>query len=256
MKLIDTHAHLDFPDYDKDRKQVITRAKKEGLQYIINVGADLISSRRSVKLSTKNSFIYATVGVHPHEAKGVNEKILKQLENLADDDKVVAIGEIGLDFHYDNSPRDIQKEVFHLQLKLARSVNLPVVIHSREAIEETLKILKKEKIEDIGGIFHCFSEDALTAHKIIDMGMYIAIGGVVTFKNARKVREAVKSIPLEKLVVETDAPYLTPHPHRGHRNEPAYIKHVVKKIANIKDISPAEVAKKTTVNAKEIYNIP
>ncbi len=256
MELIDTHAHLDFPHYDRDRREVIKRAREGGIQYIVNVGADIESSKRSLALSKDYPFIYATVGVHPHDANEINEKALSLLEDMAGGEKVVAIGEIGLDFYYDNSPRDIQRKAFRLQLNLARKLKLPVVIHSREAAEETLRILKEEKVEDIGGIFHCFSEDMDTAREIMDMGMFIAIGGVITFSNAKNLRKVVSGLPLTRLVIETDAPYLTPHPHRGHRNEPAYVKYVAEEIAKAKKISPAEVAAKTTENAREVYNIP
>ncbi len=255
MELIDTHAHLDSSNYDKDRQGVIKEAKKQGIKYIINVGTNIMSSKNSIALSQKNSGIYATVGIHPHDADEVDNNTLSFLEKLTAEDKVVAVGEIGLDFHYDNSPRDIQKKAFHLQLELARKVNLPVVIHSRDAAQETLKILKEENIQDIGGIFHCFSEDLNTARMILDMGMYIAVGGVITFKNAGGLRQVVAELPLNRLVIETDSPYLTPHPHRGHRNEPSYIKYVAREIARIKNISQVQVAKITTENAKKIYNI-
>ncbi len=255
LKLFDTHAHLDFPRFKKDRTRVIERARESGVENIVNVGADLSSSRRAIELSQEFSGIYVTVGVHPHSADEVNEDVFDQLKELTKDDRVVAIGETGLDFYYDNSPRQIQKEVFQQHLWLARETRLPLVIHSREAEQETLEILRNEHVEDMGGILHCFSGGPEMARDVLNLGLYIAFGGIITFKNTTDLRKIVKEVPLEKILLETDAPYLTPHPYRGQRNEPAYVKFVAEKIAEIKGVSPVEVGQITTQNAKKAYRL-
>lgn len=255
MELIDTHAHLDFSRFNKDRNEVINRASDTGVKYIVNVGADLASSHRGVELSQLFSNIYATVGIHPHDADQVNDRALKVLKDLAKADRVVAIGEIGLDYYYDNSPREKQRTGFRKQLKLARELRLPVVIHGREADEDLLTILKEERVEEIGGILHCFSSGLEVAREALDMGLYLGFGGVITFKKADQTRNVVKEVPLERILIETDAPYLTPHPHRGKRNEPAYVKFVAEKIAQIKGVSIERVAEITTANAKKVYNL-
>ncbi|MFW6029611.1 MAG: TatD family hydrolase [Halanaerobiales bacterium] len=256
MALIDTHAHLDFPKFNKDRLEVIAEAWDKGLSYIVNVGADMLSSKRSLVLAQEYPFIYATVGVHPHEASELDEEALTKLREFAEDDKVVAIGEIGLDYHYDNSPRDIQREAFKKQLLLAKELDLPVVIHSREADEDTLKILKEYYPGMKAGIMHCFGSDLKMARECLDLGLYLAFGGVITFKNAGKLRDVVKEVPLERILIETDSPYLTPVPFRGQRNEPKFVRFVAEKIAEIKDISLIEVAETTTANAIKVYNLP
>ncbi len=255
MELVDTHAHLDFPRFDKDRKEVIKRAFDGGIKTIVNIGTDMTSSRNSVELSRRYEDIYAVIGIHPHNADSFNLNVSKKLKKLADNEKVVAIGEIGLDFHYDNSPRQKQKQAFRAQLRLAKSLNLPIVIHTRDADEETIKILKEEKADEIGGIMHCFASGKKMAKEVLNLGFHLAFGGLITFKNLSDLREVVSEVPLEKLLLETDSPYLTPDPYRGKRNEPLYVKYVAEKVAEIKDISVEEVAKKTTFNAKKVYNI-
>lgn len=255
MELIDTHAHLDFPKFNKDRAVVIKRAKEAGVNIIIDVGGDLPSSHRALKLSQTFPEIYATVGVHPHDADQLDQKALKILKDLAKADRIVAIGEIGLDYYYDNSPREIQREAFRKQLELAREVGLPVVIHNREADEDTLDILKEMGVEEIGGVMHCFASDLKMARECLALGLYLAFGGVTTFKNAKNLQGVVREVPLEKLLLETDSPYLTPHPHRGKRNEPVYVRYVAEKIAELKQIPLKEVAEKTTANAREVFNL-
>ncbi len=255
MELVDTHAHLDFPRFDKDRKEVIKRAIDGGVKIIVNIGSSMTSSRNSVELSRRYNEIYSVVGIHPHNADSFNLNVSKKLKSLSENKKVVAIGEIGLDFHYDNSPREKQKQAFRAQLRLAKSLDLPVVIHTRDADEETLEILKEENADKIGGIMHCFASDKKMAREILDLGFYIAFGGLITFKNLNNLREVVKEVPINKILVETDAPYLTPDPYRGKRNEPLYVKYVAEKISEIKGLSKEEIAKKTTQNAKKVYNI-
>ena len=255
MELIDTHAHLDFPRFDKDRKEVIKRAIEGGVKNIINIGSSMTSSRNSVELSRRYDEIYSVVGIHPHNADNFNLNLSKKLNKLSQNNKVVAIGEIGLDFHYDNSPREKQKQAFRAQLRLAKNLDLPVVIHTRDADQETLEILKEENAAELDGIMHSFASDKKMAKEILDLGFYIAFGGLITFKNLDDLRKVVKEVPINKILVETDSPYLTPDPYRGKRNEPLYVKYVAEKIAEIKNLSLEEVAKKTTMNAKKVYNI-
>ncbi|SJZ75591.1 TatD family hydrolase [Selenihalanaerobacter shriftii] len=253
--LVDTHAHIDFPKFDQDRQQVIKRAKESNLKYIINVGADEESSRRSVDLANEEEMIYAVVGVHPHEAKTVADKTYQQLKEWSTKDKVVAIGETGLDYHYDNSPRQVQREVFRKHIQLAKEVDLPLVIHSREAEEETMKILIKEDAHEVGGVIHCFGGDLEMAQQAIENNFYIAVGGVLTFNNAHQLRRVIKQIPLDRLLIETDAPYLTPAPNRGKRNEPAYVEYVAEKLAELLPYSIEKIEKTTTKNAEGLFNI-
>ena len=256
MALIDTHAHLDFPKFNKDRLEVIANSWDKGLTYIVNVGADLLSSRRSIVLAEEYPFIFATVGIHPHDASDLDEDALKELKKMASHEKVLAIGEIGLDYHYDNSPRDIQQEAFRKQLQLAKNLKLPIAIHSREADEDTLKILKEEYPGIKGGIMHCFASNLAIAKECLDLGLYLAFGGVITFKNAKELRDVVKEVPLNRILLETDSPYLTPEPFRGQRNEPSHVRFIAEKIAKIKEIDLIEVVETTTANAIEVYKLP
>ncbi|NLY86772.1 MAG: TatD family hydrolase [Tissierellia bacterium] len=253
--LIDSHAHLDDRRFDRDRDRIIKDLENNGIELVINIGADLKSSIASVSLAEKYPNIYATVGVHPHSAKDMDEASLEILRSLAKRDKVVAIGEIGLDFYYDNSPRDDQRKWFKEQLKLAKELNLPVVIHSRDAQQETFDILKEAQDGSLRGVLHCYSGSKEMAMEYIKLGFYISIAGPVTFKNARVLKEVAKAVPLDKLLVETDCPYLAPEPHRGKRNEPVYVKYVAGTIADIKGISFEELAKATNRNTKELFGI-
>ncbi|MGM0378816.1 MAG: TatD family hydrolase [Bacillota bacterium] len=252
--LFDSHAHLTDSKYKKDRTDVIERSKKE-LEYVLNPGADLASSKKAVELAKKHDFIYAAVGVHPHEAKSMDEITLKLLKSLTKEDKVKAIGEIGLDYYYDNSPRDIQKKWFIKQIRLAKELGLPIIIHDRDAHQDTLEILKKEDNFDNGVVIHCFSGSKELARQYVELGAYISLAGPVTFKNARKAKEVAKSVPLDRLFIETDSPYLTPEPNRGKRNEPRFVEHVCNEIAIIKGISYDKVLKQTKKNAKEFFSI-
>ncbi|MGL5796671.1 MAG: TatD family hydrolase [Cetobacterium sp.] len=251
MKLVDTHCHLDNEQFDLDRLEVIDRIK-EKLEFCVNIGYDLKSSAISLELAKKNDFIYATVGIHPTDISDYNDEIEEKLEKMAKDSKVVAIGEIGLDYHWMTEPKEVQQEIFKKQLKLAQRVNKPVVIHTRDAMEDTVNILKE--FPEIKGVIHCYPGSVETAKILIDR-FYLGIGGTLTFKNAKKTVEVVKDIPLDRIVLETDAPYLTPIPFRGKRNEPIYVQYVAEKIAEIKEINLEEVIKVTTENAKKLYNI-
>lgn len=253
--LFDSHAHLDARKFDNDRDDVIIRAKESGVSYIMNPGADFESSVKSVELASKYDMIYAAVGVHPHDAKTMDDMILQLLKGLTKKPKVMAVGEIGLDFHYDYSPRDIQRKCFREQIRLAKEVNLPIIVHDRKANNEVMSILREEKAFDIGVLMHCYSGSAELASQYVHKGAYISIAGPVTFKSARKTVEVVETVPLDYLMIETDSPYLTPHPYRGKRNESSYVKYVAEKIAEIKEISLEEVIEKTTENAKRYFKI-
>ena len=253
--LIDSHAHLDDRRFNDDRDMLIKNFKNNNIELVINIGADLKTSVASVELADKYDTIYAAVGVHPHSAKEVNTLVMENIRELTKNKKVVAIGEIGLDFHYDNSPRDVQRKWFIEQLKLAKELDLPVIIHTREASQETYDILKNNQDGTVRGVMHSFSGSAEMASLYVDMGFYISIGGPVTFKNARVVREVAEAVPLDKLLIETDCPYLTPEPYRGKRNEPVYMKYTAEKIAQVRGISYDEVVKATNRNAKKLFNI-
>ncbi|PAB58070.1 TatD family hydrolase [Anaeromicrobium sediminis] len=253
--LFDSHAHLNDSRFDKDRDQIIKRAKEEGVKYILNPGADFASSVASINLAEKYDMIYAAVGVHPHDAKDMDETTITLLKGLSKKKKVVAIGEIGLDYHYDFSPRDVQKKWFIEQIRLAKEVNLPIIIHDREANQDVMDILKAENAFETGVLLHCYSGSVELAKQYVKLGAYISIAGPVTFKNARKTVEVVEQIPLEYLMIETDSPYLTPMPYRGKRNESSYVQYVADKIAQIKGISYEQVAEQTCENAKKFFGI-
>jgi TatD DNase family protein len=251
LQICDSHCHLQDRQFSKDLERVINSAKENGVKNIIIPGWDLNSSFKAVEIAEKYEGIYATIGVHPHDAKIYNDKVEKEILNLIKREKVVAIGEIGLDFYRDLSPRDIQREVFKKQLKMVTEENLPVVIHTRDSLNEALDIVKDFKVR---GVFHAFTKEARLAKKIIDMGFYVGIGGVVTFKNSRLSSE-IKYIPIENILIETDAPYIAPEPMRGKRNEPAFLVHTLRKIAKEKSMSVEEVARITYENTKKLFKI-
>ncbi|WP_394581585.1 TatD family hydrolase [Cytobacillus firmus] len=251
----DTHAHLNAEQYNEDLQEVIDRALSEGISNIVVVGFDRLTIEKAMELTEKYEFIYASVGWHPVDAIDMTEEDLLWIEELSSHPKVVALGEMGLDYYWDKSPKDIQKEVFRKQIRLAKKVKLPIVIHNRDATADIVEILKEEGAGEVGGIMHCFSGSPEIAQECVDMNFYISLGGPVTFKNAKKPKEVADVIPLEKLLIETDCPYLTPHPHRGKRNEPSYVKLVAEQIAGIKGLSTEEVAQATTENAKKLFGI-
>ncbi len=254
--LIDSHAHLDDRKYDEDRQAVLARAREAGVETIINIGYDLRSSAASVRLAHDYPFIYAAVGFHPSDSKGYTDEAEVQLrEWCLTEPKVVAVGEIGLDFHWDNSPREVQREVFRRQIRLAKEVQKPIVVHDREAHGEIMDILRDEQAREVGGVLHCFSGSLEMAKLCLKMGFYISLAGPVTFTNAPKVREIAAQIPLDRLLIETDSPYLTPHPHRGQRNESAYVRLVAEAVAKARSLSIEEVAAATTANAKRLFGI-
>ena len=242
MMLFDTHAHLLDERFDEDREELIGRLPLEGVEYVVEASSDLADSIRAAALAKEHRMIYSAVGVHPHSAGEWDQKIAVALRSLAKEEKVVAIGEIGLDYHYDFSPRETQKKAFEQQVELALEVNLPIVVHSREATADTLEILRK--FPQVRGELHCFSGSAETARELVKMGFYIAFGGALTFKNARKTLEAAQAVPMERLLIETDCPYMTPVPFRGKRNEPAYVRYVAQRLAEVKNVDEAEIARR------------
>lgn len=255
--MIDSHAHLDDNRFKKDQAQVIKNFEKNGVDLVVNIGADLVSSKSSVFLAENNERIYATVGVHPHDAKTYNQDVEDQLEMLSGREKVVAIGEIGLDYYYDFSPREIQKEVFWKQLELAKRVKMPVVIHSRDADQDTMDILKQAKKEnpDLICLIHCYSGSVEMMREYVKMGFYIALGGATTFKNAKTPKKVAMEVPIENLLLETDSPYMTPEPNRGKRNEPKYVRLVAEQIANLRGMDVEEVISLTDKNTLDFYGI-
>lgn len=251
----DSHAHYDDKRFSKDRYKIIENAHKAGVEYIMNVGADLKTSADSIALAEKYPFVYAAVGVHPHDVKNLEEEDIEKLYGLANQDKVMAFGEIGLDYFYDKSERELQKEWFIEQMELAKELELPIIVHSRDAAKDTFDILRDYKGNMFGGVIHCFGGSAEQAKEYVKDGYYLGIGGVVTFKNAKKTVEVVREIPMDHLVIETDCPYLAPEPYRGKRNDSTYLKYIAETIAEIKNISAEEVARITTENAKKLYGI-
>ncbi len=253
--LFDTHAHYYDEQYQNDLPETISRAIQSGVGYILTASSDIASSVENISLTQKYSIFYAAVGVHPHNAADINNSIISALADFAAYPKVVAIGEIGLDYFYDNSPREAQKIWFAKQISLARNVNLPIIVHDRDAHEDTVSILKSENARDTGGVLHCYSGSVEMARQILDMGFMISIAGPVTFKNAKKLIEVVKYVPDDMLLVETDSPYLTPEPYRGKRNESANVKLVAEKIAKIKGKSLDYICETTTSNAMRLFGI-
>ncbi|WJV18888.1 TatD family hydrolase [Rossellomorea marisflavi] len=253
--LFDTHVHLNAEQFDEDVEEVIARAKEAGVENMVVVGFDRPTIERAMELVETYDFLYASVGWHPVDAIDMKDEDLDWIEEWTKHPKVVALGEMGLDYHWDKSPEDVQKDVFRRQIRLAKKVKLPIIIHNREATQDIVDILKEEEASEVGGIMHCFSGSPEVAKECVDMNFYISLGGPVTFKNARKPKEVAKEIPLKKLLVETDCPYLAPHPNRGKRNEPAYVRLVAEQIAELKEISIEEVEAATTRNAKKLFNI-
>ena len=252
--IFETHAHYDDEQFDMDRETLLSSIPEQGVGTIVNVSATYASCQRVVDLVQKYPFMYAAVGIHPDEVGSLNEERFQQMKELCKQEKVVAVGEIGLDYYWDNESHDLQKEWFVRQLDLARELNLPVLIHSREAAADTMEIMKQHG-QGLKGVIHCFSYSKEMAAEYVKMGFYIGVGGVVTFKNARKLKETVQEIPLTSIVLETDCPYLAPVPYRGKRNNSAYIKYIAEGIAGIKGVSYEEVVEQTEKNARDLYNL-
>ncbi|MHB9039003.1 MAG: TatD family hydrolase [Armatimonadota bacterium] len=250
---MDTHAHLNDSKFASDLDEVTARASDAGVGRIIVCGYDLPSSRSAAELADRYECVFATVGVHPHDAKSYDDQTAECLERLSRHRKVLAIGEIGLDFHYDFSPRPDQFRAFESQIQLAGRLGLPIVIHSRESNPEALQVLTAHASNIVGGVFHCFSGDQDFARQVLDAGFYIGVDGPITYKASEKLRKVVEMCPLDRLLVETDCPYLTPIPHRGKRNEPAYVRYVIEEVARIKGIAVEELAEVTTRNARALF---
>lgn len=250
--IFDTHAHYDDSRFDEDRDELLSSLPEKGVSHIVNCGCDLKSSKTTLALSERYDFIYAAVGVHAHEAEEATESDLVEIEKLYQHEKVVAVGEIGLDYHYDFSPRERQIEIFERQLILAKELGLPVIVHDREAHEDTMKLLKKYRPE---GVVHCFSGSREMAKEIEKLGMYIGMGGAVTFKNAKRPVEVMEYLPIDRLLLETDAPYMTPVPFRGTRCDSAHIAFTAEKIAEIKKTDVQELIDVCNRNAKRLFGV-
>lgn len=250
--IFDSHAHYDSEAFDADRKELLGTLHSQGVVGVVNCGSDMASSLKSLELADEFDFIYAACGIHPHEAETCNQGYLPVLKKLCLEDKCVAVGEIGLDYHYDFSPREIQKQVFEQQIVLAKEFDLPVIVHDREAHEDTFELLKRYKPK---GVVHCFSGSAEMAKEIVKLGMYIGLGGAVTFKNARKPREVAAVVPSDRLLIETDCPYMTPVPHRGKRCDSTYIPFTAEVIAEVRGTTAQEILDLTRVNANSLFGL-
>lgn len=254
--IFDTHAHYDDEAFDEDREQLLMGLPRQGVALAVNVGASLHSCRQTCEFMERYPHIYGAIGIHPNETKELTEDNMVQLGEWCRHPKCVAVGEIGLDYYWDEPERALQKKWFRRQLQLAREEGLPVIIHSRDAAKDTADVMQEEHAGDIGGVVHCFSYTKETARIFLDMGFYIGIGGVITFKNAKKLKEAVQAVPLERIVIETDCPYLAPEPYRGRRNSSLNLPYVVSALAQLKGVSEEEIRRVTWENAHKLYRLP
>lgn len=252
---IDTHVHLNADQYEEDLQEVIDRALEANVERMVVIGFDRKTIERTMQLIEQYDFVYGVIGWHPVDAIDCTQQDLEWIEQLASHPKIVGIGETGLDYYWDKSPKDIQQELFRKQIQLAQKINLPIVIHNRDATGDVVQILREENAASVGGVMHCFSGSVETARECIAMNFMISLGGPVTFKNARLPKEVATEIALEHLMIETDAPYLAPHPHRGKRNEPAFVPLVAEEIARLKGLTIEEIAQATTANAKNFFGI-
>ena len=251
--LFDTHAHMNDPAYDEDREAVLLGLKDKGVELMMNVGCCLDSSKDCIAMAEKYPFVYASVGSHPDSADEVNEEVVEAYRQMAQHPKVLAIGEIGLDYYYETIPRQIQQKAFRMQMQLAKELNMPVIVHERNAHDDGMRIVKEFK--GVTGVFHCYSGSAEMARQLVDLGWYIGFTGVLTFKNARKAVETAESIPLERIVLETDCPFMAPEPFRGKRNDPGYLYRMAERLAEIRNIPVEQVWEITTANAKNLYRM-
>jgi TatD DNase family protein len=254
--LSDSHAHLTLEHFDPDRDEVIARARAAGIVRLVTVSSFIGDAGACADLAARHDIVYFTAGVHPHEAKHWTPGVAQSIRRAAARPKAVAIGEIGLDYHYDFSPREDQRRVFREQIALARELRLPIVIHTREAWDDTLLILREERAAEVGGVFHCFSGGPEEAGRCLDLGFYLSFAGPLTFRNAGRLPEAAACAPLDRLLCETDAPYLAPHPYRGKRNEPARVVLVVERLAALKGLPPGQVGEAATRNLDRVFRIP
>ncbi len=255
--IFDTHAHYDDDQFDLDREYLLDKGLKEkGVARVTNIGCDLLTSRMTDELTKKYDYIYGAIGVIPHHVGDMTDSDLEELRQIAkSNDKIVAIGEIGLDYHYDEPSKELQHKWFKAQMELARELGLPIVIHSRDAAQDTVNLMKEAHAEEIGGVIHCYSYSEELSREFIKMGFFFGIGGVVTFKNSKKLKRAVASIPIQSIVLETDSPYLAPSPNRGKRNDSGYLNLVIEEIAQIKEMTPELVEEITYENALKLYRL-
>ena len=254
--IFDTHAHYDDEAFDEDRDMLLAGLPARGIGAVVNIGASVQTTKNTLELTRRYPFVYGAIGVHPNETGELNDHLMDWLGEMTRQPKVVAVGEIGLDYYWDEPDRETQKHWFVRQLRLAREVGLPVVIHSRDAAKDTLDIMKEQRAGDMGGVIHCFSYGVELAREYLSMGFYIGVGGVLTFKNAKKLKEVVEYMPMERLVLETDCPYLAPVPFRGKRNSSLNLPYVVQAVSQIKRIPEEEVIRITNENAKKLYGLP
>lgn len=252
---IDTHVHLNADQYEEDLQEVIDRALEAKVERMVVIGFDRKTIERTMQLIEQYDFVYGVIGWHPVDAIDCTQQDLEWIEQLASHPKIVGIGETGLDYYWDKSPKNVQQELFRKQIQLAQKINLPIVIHNRDATGDVVQILREENAASVGGVMHCFSGSVETARECIAMNFMISLGGPVTFKNARLPKEVATEIALEHLMIETDAPYLAPHPHRGKRNEPAFVPLIAEEIARLKGLTIEEIAQATTANAKNFFGI-
>ena len=253
--LFDTHVHLNARQFKEDRDEVIKRAFDAGVNYMVVVGFNQETIPLALEIAEAYDTIYAAVGWHPVDAIDCTDNDLRYIEEMAGHPKVVALGEMGLDYHWDKSPKDVQKEVFRQQIRLAKKLNMPIIIHNREATEDIIDILQQENAKDVGGIMHCYNDSVEYVQACLDMNFYISLGGPVTFKNAPLPKEVAQQVPINRLLIETDAPYLSPHPNRGKRNEPAYVRLIAEYIAQLRGLSLDELGHQTTKNAFNVFKI-
>ncbi len=253
--IVDSHAHYDDEQFDQDRAEVLGRIRQQGVVRVVNPSSNLESARKCLALAKEYDFIYTAVGIHPHDASQFSQEALATLREMALTPKVVAIGEIGLDYHYDLSPRPAQKDCLAAHIHLARELKLPLILHDRESHQDVLDILRAEKADTVGGVFHCFTGSVEMAREVLQMGFYIGLGGATTFKNARKPVEVAKYVPDDRLLIETDSPYMTPAPHRGKRNDSGYLTFVIDKIAAIRETDPGQLALQTAINADRLFGL-
>lgn len=254
-KIFDTHAHFNDSAFDEDREAALQAVCEAGIGHVTEIGYDMASSEKAVQLAHEVPYFYAAVGVHPDNVGELQEADMDRLVELCKDPAVVAIGEIGLDYHWNVESADIQKYWFKKQIEAARRAGKPVIVHSRDAAEDTMELIKEEKLGEVCGIIHCYSYSVEQAREYVNMGFYLGVGGVVTYKNGRKLKQVVKEIPLERIVLETDCPYLAPTPHRGERNTSAYLPLMVQAIAELKGVSEEEVIRITEENARKVYRL-
>lgn len=253
--IFDTHAHYDDEAFDEDRDSLLRQLPGEGIRKVVNVGASLASCKKTIELMKQYDYIYGALGIHPNETGELDEEKFAWLRESCQQEKCVAVGEIGLDYYWDEPARELQREWFARQLDLARELQLPVIIHSREAAKDTIDVMKALKAEEIGGVIHCYSYTRETARTFLDMGFYFGIGGVLTFSNAKKVKEAVAYLPMDRIVLETDCPYLAPVPNRGKRNSSLNIPYVISEMAKIKNLTEEEIRYSAWENAHKLYRI-